>query len=217
MLLNDTPFNVSGTFRVSLFLGNGDGTFQTEEKQVSTGYAVSQMIAGDFNQDGKMDLMLLTAGNQGVSVTSPNFTTAGVLLLPGNGDGTFGDFTTLAAGNFFSTGAFEDVNGDGIPDLTLAQENFEPSVGSFLGLATLLGVGDGTFSNPVSTYLPSNQTLIPSEGFNIVLPGNFYADNAPDFVVGTAMARVLHCFWGEAARLRNEPYCVGRVDRLRQR
>ena len=185
LLLNDTPFNVSGTFRVSLFLGNGDGTFQTEAKQVSTGYAVSQMIAGDFNQDGKMDLMLLTAGNQGVSVTSPNFTTAGVLLLPGNGDGTFGDFTTIAAGNFFSTGAFEDVNGDGIPDLTLAQENFEPSVGSFLGLATLLGVGDGTFSNPISTFLPSNQTIIPSDNFNIVLPGNFYADNAPDFVVGT--------------------------------
>ena len=183
LLLNDTPFNVSGTFRVSLFLGNGDGTFQTEEKQVSTGYAVSQMIPGDFNQDGKMDLMLLTAGNQGV--TSPTFATAGVLLLQGNGDGTFGDSTTLAAGNFFSTGAFEDVNGDGIPDLTLAQGSFDPSVGSFLGLATLLGVGDGTFSNPISTYLSSNPSIIPSENFNILLPGNFYADNAPDFVVGT--------------------------------
>ena len=183
LLVDDTPYNVSGTFRVSLFLGNGDGTFQTEAKQVSTGYAVSQMIPGDFNHDGKMDLMLLTAGDQGL--TSPTFATAGVLLLPGNGDGTFGEPTTIAAGNFFSTGAFEDVNGDGIPDLTLAQGSFDPSVGSFLGLATLLGAADGTFSNPISTYLSSNPSIIPSENFNILLPGNFYADNAPDFVVGT--------------------------------
>jgi hypothetical protein len=197
LLLNDTPYNVSGTFRVSLFMGNGDGTFQTAEKQVSTGYAVSQMIAGDFNHDGKMDLMLLTVGNQGV--TSPTFATAGVLLLPGNGDGTFGESTTIAVGNYFSTGAFEDVNGDGIPDLTLAQASFDPSVGSFLGLATLLGAADGTFSNPISTFLPSNQTLIPSEGFNIVLPGNFYADNAPDFVVGTPAGPALFLGRGGSA------------------
>jgi hypothetical protein len=197
LLVDDTPYNVSGTFRVSLFLGNGDGTFQTEAKQVSTGYAVSQMIAGDFNQDGKMDLMLLTAGDQGL--TSPTFATAGVLLLPGNGDGTFGNSTTLVAGNFFSTGTFEDVNGDGIPDLTLAQESFDPSVGSFLALATLLGAGNGTFSNPISTYLPSNPSIIPSEDFNIVLPGNFYADNAPDFVVGTPTGPALFLGRGGSA------------------
>ena len=59
---------------VSVFLGNGDGTFGAR-----TSYAVGvnpyQVLAGDFNRDGNLDLAVAT--------------TTGVSVLFGNGDGTF--------------------------------------------------------------------------------------------------------------------------------
>jgi hypothetical protein len=56
---------------VSILLGKGDGTFQAAQSYALGGY-VSSVAVGDFNGDGKLDLV----------------TSVGTLLL-GNGDGTF--------------------------------------------------------------------------------------------------------------------------------
>ena len=74
--------------RVSVLLGNGDGTFQP---QVT--YAVGSMpdaiVAGDFNGDGRTDLAVvkLQIRHQGT-----------VSVLLGNGDGTFQPQVTYAVG-----------------------------------------------------------------------------------------------------------------------
>ena len=59
LILNDEPFEGSGSFAVNLLPGNGDGTFSTGTS-VFSNYLVSQVIAGDYNQDGKPDLILLS-------------------------------------------------------------------------------------------------------------------------------------------------------------
>ena len=51
-------------------LGRGDGTFAAPR---STGVNAAPMGTGDFNRDGRMDVVV-----------------SGVAILPGNGDGTFG-------------------------------------------------------------------------------------------------------------------------------
>ena len=67
---------------VSVLLGNGDGTFQSPVPY-STGTGNSYFVAtGDFNGDGNLDLAV--ANQIGPSANSV------VVILLGNGDGTFG-------------------------------------------------------------------------------------------------------------------------------
>jgi hypothetical protein len=114
----------NGTANVSVFLGNGDGTFQPVMNYPAGSYS-SAVAVGDFNGDGKTDL----------AVT--DFMLGKVVLLLGNGDGTF------SAGGSYDCGAFGfsivvgDFNQDGKADL---------AIGHTQGvLGVLLGNGDGTF------------------------------------------------------------------------
>ena len=67
---------------VSIFLGNGDGTFI---QQANVGSSPGPMAAGDFNGDGKLDLA--------ISYVPLSFGDPGSLsIYLGNGDGTFGLF-----------------------------------------------------------------------------------------------------------------------------
>jgi hypothetical protein len=176
LLLNDIG---SGSFAVYLLNGNGDGTFGAGIA-VSSDYIVSQVIAGDYNQDGKPDLILFSEGE---ATDLDADTTAGILLLHGNGDGTFGAPTQLATGNFFFNGSLTDVNGDGVPDIVAALYQTVAAPNTYYGLSTLLGEGGGAFSPPVNT-IENLTSLLP-------LPGNFFNDNAPDFVVSTSYGPAL--------------------------
>ena len=173
LILDDAPFNVSGSFAVDLLPGNGDGTFSAGYT-VYSNFLVSQVIAGDFNQDGKPDLILFSEGEQ--TVTNP-YDTAGIMLLPGNGDATFGEANTIGTGNFFLNGTLADVNNDGILDLVAALYQTVGQPNTYYGLSTMLGTGNGGFTAPINTLIQLNATL--------PLTGNFLADNATDLIVST--------------------------------
>jgi hypothetical protein len=86
------------TGAISVFLGNGDGTFQDGVITLTGGQTDTGLVAGDFNADGKLDLA--------VNTSDPAIT-----LLLGVGDGTFpsGVDYSLSAG--FSLEAAGDFNG----------------------------------------------------------------------------------------------------------
>ena len=173
LILDDAPFDGSGNFAVNLLPGNGDGTFSAGHA-VYSNYLVSQIIAGEFSQDGKPDLILFSEGEQ--TSTNP-YDTAGILLLPGAADGTFGVGNEIGTGNFFLNGALTDVNNDGIPGLIayLFQTIGQPN--TYYGLSTTLGTGNGEFTPPINSLIQLNSVL--------PLAGNFLADNATDFIVST--------------------------------
>jgi hypothetical protein len=51
---------------VTLLLGNGDGTFaQAAGSPYAVGTGPSQIVAADFNGDGKLDLAVVTSANDG--------------------------------------------------------------------------------------------------------------------------------------------------------
>jgi hypothetical protein len=101
------------TNSVSVLLGKGDGTFQPAVNY-PTGPSPSSVAVGDFNGDGKLDLAVANAGSW------PFFSDGSVSVLLGKGDGTFQATVNYAAGTRPSSVAVGDFNGDGFPDLAVA-------------------------------------------------------------------------------------------------
>jgi hypothetical protein len=92
-------------------------------------------VATDVNGDHKVDLVIGDPADNKV------------LVLAGNGDGTFQPPTAFNTGDDAFAIAVADVNRDGIPDIVTASFN----AGS---ISILLGNGDGSFRAPM-TY-PTN-------------------------------------------------------------
>jgi hypothetical protein len=114
------------------------------------GYELSSLALADVNGDGKLDL--LTA-NQCAGPSNFGGCASGsvVGVLLGNGDGTFRPAVTYSSGGSASGSILAaDVNGDGKPDLLVANgcatESIDGCGSNLRGLiGVLLGNGNGTF------------------------------------------------------------------------
>jgi hypothetical protein len=105
--------------QVGVFLGNGDGTFQsalTFNTQLST---QSSVAVADVDRDGHPDLIVASFGTA-------------LALLKGNGDGSFqGPVLYDSRGGWLHSVMAGDVNGDGLPDVLVANSGSN-AVGVFL-------------------------------------------------------------------------------------
>jgi len=146
------------TNNLSVFLGNGDGTFQNPTT-IATGAGPEAVAAADLNGDGLPDLVVA------------NVSRACVGVFLGNGDGTFQAQQTFATGGIPIALAVADVNGDGIPDLVVAN-NVNPGT-----VSVLLGNGDGTFQ--------AQQTFAVGESPEAVAVADLNGDGKPDLVVAS--------------------------------
>jgi hypothetical protein len=148
---------------VGVLLGNGDGTFQPAVTYDSGGLQPSSIAVADVNGDGKPDLVV---GNCSFSGGSINCTTGNgaVDVLLANGDGTFQPAATYSSGGSAPTSvAIADVNGDGKPDLLVANlcANSCPDVFGSVGVL-LNNTADTT--PPVITLAATPKLLWPPNG-----------------------------------------------------
>jgi Bacterial Ig-like domain (group 3)/FG-GAP-like repeat len=175
-----------------ILLGNGDGTFAAPRTMTIPDEFPMLLAVGDFDNDGKLDLLTGEAGinflhgngdgsftlvgpeapgTDGAPVVVADLNGDGILDLLssggaflGNGDGTFNPLFFI--GNNLDTPIVGDVNGDGIPD-TIAQDG--PNV-----ITTLFGNGDGTFTQGPASSVPQQMRAGTI--------GDFNGDGIPDLI-----------------------------------
>ena len=131
-------------------LQGGPGSFALQNQQTFAAGSSSGFVAtSDVNADGKPDLIIANdlAGSAGA-----------VSVLLGNGNGTFANRQTFAAGSNPYFVAVADVNGDGKLDLVVANQTSTGTV------SVLLGNGNGTFAAPQSFTIGVNPRLRRGRG-----------------------------------------------------
>jgi hypothetical protein len=125
----------SNSGAISILVGNGDGTFQSQRTFAAP--ITGDLRACDLNGDGNLDIAFAGSNSIGFAL--------------GNGDGTFQPPQTIAVTpNKFGGFAVSDVNGDGRQDLLVALNR---------DLEIFLGNGDGTFAAPINTPIGYTQSL----------------------------------------------------------
>jgi hypothetical protein len=157
----------SGSNTVSVFLGNGDGTFQTQASY-AVGGGPSSVVVGDFNGDGKVDLAVVnTAGNT-------------ISILLGNGDGTFQPLLiTSLSGTSPLAAAFGDFNGDGKLDMVELNSSYT--------MCIFIGNGNGTFQSP---------NCVANVAGTSIVAGDFNGDGKLDIAVTSSIFGNLAVFLG---------------------
>jgi len=143
---------------VSIMLGNGDGTFQAA-RQFRAGRNPVAIAIGDFNGDGRLDLVVSAMGD------GPTGGNRELSILLGNGDGTFQAPITRTAGRNTFTLAVGDFNGDGKLDVA-ASDVSDPSVNADGGVELFLGNGDGTLQPPTLIAAGKNPVALVVKDWN---------------------------------------------------
>jgi hypothetical protein len=117
-----------------VFLNDGSGNFGAPiitKVQITNG--LGALAVGDFNEDGKADLVVATIAGPQAS-----------MVLLGHGDGTFSQQPPIPNSFGFFHAKVADLNGDGHQDLVFAGNG---------NISVSMGKGDGTFA--ATTSLPS--------------------------------------------------------------
>ncbi len=153
----------------TVYLGNGDGTFQNGVEYASTTDSRAA-LTGDFNGDANIDIVTLP--NSGTDIT----------IFLGNGDGTFqaGQTFTVSGTNVSRAGVACDFNGDAQMDLALTDRANNDIV-------VLFGDGTGSFTTGPSLNAPGDPHAVDcrdltGDGKMDVSMTSFTADSLRVFV-----------------------------------
>jgi hypothetical protein len=145
-----------GSATISVFLGNGAGTFGTRS-DYTVGNSPVWVATGDFNGDGVPDLAVANKADNTVSILFGNVSTA--VTTSTVGTGTFAAQTIYPAGSSPSSIAVADYNIDGLTDLAVAAAGDN-------SVAVLLNLGGGTFGPDFELPAGTDPVSITTADFN---------------------------------------------------
>jgi hypothetical protein len=155
-----------GNASVSVFLGNGDGTFQPRA-DYAAGNSPVWVSTNDFNGDTVLDLAVANKQDNTVSILFGNSNTVAAGATA-TGTGTFGTQTIYPAGTSPTSIAVADYNIDGLPDLAVTDLGDN-------AISLLLNLGGGTFGPNFELPVGTSPVAIVTADFN--------GDGRPDVAV----------------------------------
>ena len=162
-----TGYGGSGSI-AKIYKNNGDGSFSEDYTAESdlTGVYYSSVAWGDYNSDGKPDILLTGYSSSGpVSKIYKN-----------NGNGTFSRDTTADSalvGVYYSSVAWGDYNSDGKPDIL-----FTGYTGSAYVAKIYKNNGNGSFSEDTSA-----DACLTGVYYSSVAWGDYNSDGKPDILL----------------------------------
>jgi FG-GAP-like repeat len=193
-----TPDTTDDT--VTVLLGKNDGTFaalsvcSSQSGQVCrtncsaggtcnpgpvfVGTEPDALAAGDFNKDGKIDLVVANSGD------GPNIA-GSLMVLEGVGNGMFAVQPEIYSATFDNPVriAAADLNNDGNPDLVVVNETGD-------SLSVLMGKGDLTFQD--ASVLDPGPGSMPEA----VVVADFNGDHIPDIACSASLQDKVCVFAG---------------------
>lgn len=186
----------AGDNTVSILLGNGDGSFKAPVKYVvnrnpfptpcltGCGSLPMSITAASFRGNGVVDLAITNIPiNDGCNISAlAGGPCASVAILLGNGDGTFQPSNQVSLhGQLPISIAAGDFNGDGVPDLAIADLNSSE-------VEILVSDRQGGFSEPNPPVAVGNQPAsITSGQFTASLHQDLAVANAGDGTVSVLL------------------------------
>jgi uncharacterized repeat protein (TIGR01451 family) len=148
----------TGGGTIAIYHGNGNGTFQDPAYTAGFGEP-SHMAVADVNGDGRDDVAVADLRQFSVAVL---FNTGACTY----NCGTFTAGSTFPAGTTPDAAAAADFNGDGRPDLAVANDG---------GVSIRTGTGNGTFAAGANISAGSDPDAVAA--------GDFNGDGNPDLAV----------------------------------
>ena len=140
---------------IAVVLGKGDGSFGAPLSSSIKSVSAGPVVSGDFNNDGKADIVAFTGGGTGPRLLS---------AFLGNGDGTFQ--ASMDVPTPFNAGteslASGDFNGDRKLDLAITTSDVYGNE----SIQILLGQGDGTFQTGVTYAAGTYSNSVAIDDFN---------------------------------------------------
>jgi hypothetical protein len=127
----------SGAGTASVFLANPDGTYQAAST-IPLGNGPVSVALADLNGDKKLDLLALNRNDKTL------------MVLPGNGDGTFGALRVYNLEGNPSALYVGDFNHDGIPDVAVAMDCGQQTCADAGNVDIWLGKSDGSLAEASS-------------------------------------------------------------------
>jgi hypothetical protein len=180
----------SGSNTVSILLGDGTGSFAPQANSpFPVGAAPESVAIGDLNGDGQLDLATANRNVNNVSV------------LLGDGTGSF----VPEANSPFQVGtspesvAIGDLNGDGQPDLAVANRNGN-------NVSVLLGDGTGSFG--------MQTTFTTGARPSFVAIGDLDGDGNPDLAVTNATEHTVSVLINSTAPGAMTPIFAAKTDSI---